>query len=130
MLFIINNHQIIKKHPEFVLHSDVKINDYNNTNISDILWKNVAEYHIFDLPMHKGVYSERIAKYNEIVNKICKKWNENNKTSCPIKAVQHKLFKTEESVKSFFKDTMKKKFLCPIEIPELQIEKNCRIIPW
>ncbi len=97
-----------------------------STNISDILWKNVAEYHIFDLPMHKGVYSERIAKYNEIVNKICKKWNENNKTSCPIKAVQHKLFKTEESVKSFFKDTMKKKFLCPIEIPDLQIEKNCR----
>ena len=64
--------------------------------------------------MHKGLFKDRINAYKNIVAKICKKWNENNKRECPIKAVNQKLLKTEDEIKTMFKETMSKKFICPI----------------
>ena len=71
-----------------------------NSTLSKKLWENVAEYHVFDLPTHAGVYTERIKEYTKIVENICNVWNANNHSKkCPIYAVGHTLLKTPEEIK-------------------------------
>lgn len=92
-----------------------------STDISDKLWKNVAEYHIFDLPLHKGIFKDRIENYTNIVQKICDEWNRHNPdTKCPFFAVEQTLLTTEEQLKNKFKETMDKPFICQTEIPEIE----------
>ena len=94
-----------------------------DSKLSKELWKNVVQYNVFDLPTHPGEFTERIQAYTKIVEKVCKKWDtENPGKKCPIVAVPHKLAKTPDEIKAIFKEVMSKKFVCPIDLAEYDIE--------
>ena len=87
------------------------------------LWTDVAEYHVFDLPTHKGVYTERIEDYTKIVGNICKAWGGANPgKKCPIRVVEHVLLKTPEEIKTHFKKVMSVNYKCPVDLSDEGID--------
>ena len=94
-----------------------------NTELSNVLWKNVAKFYVFDLPTHEGTYTERINEYTKIVEDICKEWKlDNPDEECPIKAVHHDLMKQPDEIESKFNEVMKNKHTCNIDLTKYEIE--------
>ena len=93
-----------------------------DSRLSKVLWENVAEFRVFDLPKAPGNYTERIEAYTKIVVSICEKWNSGNQRPCPIKAVSHTLAKTPEEIRTIFDSVMSNKFKCPIYLSEYDID--------
>jgi len=94
-----------------------------HTELSKELWANVANFQVFDLPTHEGIYTDRIVEYTNIVENICKEWRlDNPDKDCPIKAVHHDLMTQPDEIERKFNEIMKNKHTCNVDLTKYEIE--------
>tara|TARA_Y100000389_G_C17468880_1_gene528367 strand:- start:453 stop:2744 length:2292 start_codon:yes stop_codon:yes gene_type:complete len=97
----------------------------SKSNLSDKLWRHVAEYQIFDLPTHEGDFTERSKEYTKIVKKLCDEWEKHNKgIRCPFVAVKQTLAKTPEEIIDLFKQEMKQTYKTNADLTEFGMDTS------